>query len=94
MPLCSYMGVNMSKKLLRSTERIFRIPFLMILLENGTTSTSDTIDTLRDLFQPIGHDSKIMKGRTDDYFSQKIRNVKSHSSLKHLVNYDRKKVGH
>lgn len=63
----------------------------MILMEHGTTSTSDILDTLRELFQPIGHDSQIMKGRADDYFSQKIRNVKSHSSLKNFVNYDRKK---
>jgi len=60
-------------------------------MENGTVSTSAILDTLRELFQPIGHDSEIMNGRSDDYFSQKIRNVKSHSSLKNLVNYDRKK---
>lgn len=75
----------------RSTERIFRVPFLMILKENGTTPTSEIIDTLRTAFQPSGYDIGIIEGRADDYFSQKVRNVKSHSSLKDLVNYDREK---
>ncbi|MCK5043730.1 HNH endonuclease [Candidatus Pacearchaeota archaeon] len=44
-------------------------------------STTQLIEQLRDRLQPIGHDIEIIKGRNDDYFSQKVRNLKSHNTL-------------
>lgn len=44
-------------------------------------STTKLIEQLRDRLQPIGHDIEIIKGRKDDYFSQKVRNLKSHNTL-------------
>jgi len=78
----------MARKLDRSTERIFWFPFLMLLKENGEMITSNIIKELRNMLQPKGHDSEIINGRSDDYFSQKIRNIKSHQSLDKYVFYD------
>ncbi len=36
------------------------------------------------MLSPIGHDAKVLKGRRDTYFSQKVRNLKSHNKLKRL----------
>lgn len=69
----------------RSTERIFRIPFMVIINNKKNATTSTIINELRVFFQPEGHDAKIIKGRNDDYFSQKIRNVISHGSLKTMI---------
>lgn len=44
-------------------------------------STTQLIEQLRERLQPTGHDIEIIKGRKDDYFSQKVRNLKSHNTL-------------
>lgn len=44
-------------------------------------STTQLIEKLRERLQPIGHDREIIEGRNDDYFSQKVRNLKSHNTL-------------
>ena len=44
-------------------------------------STTELIEQLRQRLQPTGHDIEIIKGRKDDYFSQKVRNLKSHNTL-------------
>lgn len=65
-------------------------PSLQLLnqAEHGL-STTQLIEQLRDLLKPEGHDIEIIKGRKDDYFSQKVRNLKSHNTLerKGLVVY-------
>ena len=52
-------------------------------------STTQLIKQLRERLQPTGHDIEIIKGRKDDYFSQKVRNLKSHNTLtqKELATY-------
>ncbi len=52
-------------------------------------STTQLIEQLRERLQPTGHDIEIIKGRKDDYFSQKVRNLKSHNTLtqKELATY-------
>ena len=40
--------------------------------------------SLRNKMRPIGHDSLLLKGRPDDLFSQKVRNLKSHDTLNKL----------
>ena len=79
--------------LTKSTERIFRIPYLIIIRNCGKATTSQIMEELRSLLSPEGYDTHIISGRVDDYFSQKVRNVKSHSSLKGLVKYISKKDG-
>lgn len=81
------------KKLLVSTERIFRVPFMIFLKENGNSTSDEIISYLREQFNPDGHDAEIIFGRKDDYFSQKVRNIKSHSSLNEYVEYKSKKNG-
>lgn len=45
--------------------------------DEGIT-TSDLIKHLRKILKPSGHDTQLIEGRKDDYFSQKVRNLKSH----------------
>ena len=58
-------------------------------------ATSDIIARLTELFSPSGQDAEILEGRSDTYFSQKVRNIISHrnqpSSFIHrgLAHYDR-----
>lgn len=44
-------------------------------------TTSQLISVLRTKLRPSGHDIEIIDGRRDDYFSQKVRNLKSHDTL-------------
>lgn len=52
-------------------------------------STTKLIQLLTERLQPIGQDTQILKNRRDTYFSQKVRNLKSHDTLtkKGLVIY-------
>jgi hypothetical protein len=64
----------------RISERELVVPTLR-LLENdnrGWMATSDMIADLTELFAPSGQDAKILEGRRDTYFSQKVRNMISH----------------
>jgi hypothetical protein len=45
------------------------------------------IKDLTDILEPDGHDAEIIEGRNDSYFSQKVRNLKSHSTIKPYTNY-------
>ena len=65
-------------------------PALQILNNSPVgLNTTQLIKALRDVLNPEGHDIEIIKGRNDDYFSQKVRNLKSHDTLtkKGLVTY-------
>lgn len=45
---------------------------------DGTRSTSDLIQTLTVRMEPEGKDAELAQGRSDTYFSQKVRNLVSH----------------
>ena len=47
--------------------------------------TSDLIHEVMQIMQPSGEDLVILANRNDTKFSQKVRNIKSHKSLEHLV---------
>lgn len=49
--------------------------------DGGFISTSDLIAGLTRIMHPTGIDAKILSGRSDTYFSQKVRNLKSHDTL-------------
>lgn len=69
----------------RIRERDLIIPSLEIMLENdGSVSTRDLILHLRLRLQPEGEDLEILAGRTDDRFSQKVRNLRSHKTFERL----------
>lgn len=45
---------------------------------SGTLTTSELITRLEDRLKPTGKDAEIADGRSDTYFSQKVRNLVSH----------------
>lgn len=55
--------------------------YFMYMKENGKITTSELIDLLTSLFHPEGLDAQILDGRNDTRFSQKVRNLKSHSTF-------------
>lgn len=85
----------------RISERELVVPTLRLLANNnrGWMATSDLITDLTELFAPSGQDAKILEGRRDTYFSQKVRNMISHrdqpSSFIHrgLARYEQHGLG-
>jgi len=65
------------------TEKELIDPAIKIIKDYGNNgiSTSDLIKELRLILKPTGEDTKQLKGRADDKFSQKVRNLKSHRKL-------------
>ena len=65
------------------TEKELILPALKALKDapNGTLTTTQLIQTLRNELKPTGDDLTILKDRSDDKFSQKVRNLKSHNSF-------------
>ena len=65
------------------TEKELIIPALKALrnAQNGTLTTTQLIQILRNELKPTGDDLTILKNRSDDKFSQKVRNLKSHNSF-------------
>jgi len=55
--------------------------FLMSLNKDGSIATNALISKLRKIMKPPSEDLQTISGRNDDYFSQKVRNLKSHSTL-------------
>lgn len=71
------------------SEKDLIIPALKIIAskaEEGSTTT-ELIKELRQVFSPVGKDAEILKGRKDDHFSQKVRNLRSHDTLGQYTNY-------
>lgn len=67
------------------------IPGLKCMRDNpGGVTTTQLINHLIDTLQPSGHDMEILAGRNDTYFSQKVRNLKSHNTFRRrdLAEYD------
>jgi predicted HNH restriction endonuclease len=65
------------------TEAQLVIPALRFIRDNPNgVDTSQLIEHLIDVFKPDGHDMEIIAGRNDTYFSQKVRNLKSHDTFK------------
>lgn len=67
----------------RITESELVLPslYLMTLNPQGSISTSELIPLLTEIFNPTGIDAEILDNRNDTYFSQKVRNLKSHDTL-------------
>lgn len=67
----------------RITESELVLPalFLMSMKPDGRISTSALIKELEMLIKPTGQDAQILAGRKDTYFSQIVRNLKSHNTF-------------
>jgi hypothetical protein len=50
----------------------------------GYITTEELIPKLRGIMKPSGEDIKILAGRADDKFSQKVRNLKAHNTFERL----------
>lgn len=68
----------------RIPENALVIPALECMYDtpNGAILTKDLIARLTDIFEPEGEDVEVLEGRQDTKFSQKVRNLKSHKTLK------------
>lgn len=68
------------------------LPALFCIDNGGQISTTELIACLRSLLRPTGEDAKLLDGRSDDKFSQKVRNLKSHKTLEryNLAAYSQK----
>ena len=67
----------------RITEKQLILPalYLMVTKDEGIITTSDLISQLTKIMHPTGQDAEILQNRNDTYFSQKVRNLKSHDTL-------------
>ena len=64
------------------TESELVLPALVLLYNTKKPlKTNNFIANLQKLFSPSGHDAMLIEGRQDTYFSQKVRNLKSHNTL-------------
>ena len=58
------------------------LPSLYLMVQNGgTITTSSLIAELTSLLKPKGIDAATLPNRNDTYFSQKVRNLKSHDKF-------------
>lgn len=66
----------------RIRERDLIVPALKAAAASpgGEITTSKLIEVLTDEFEPDGQDAQTLDGRSDTYFSQKVRNLISHRS--------------
>jgi len=79
----------MSTKRVSEADLVLPSLYLMYVKPSGCISTSQLIQQLNDLIKPSGMDAEILANRNDTYFSQKVRNLKSHNTLsnKGLADY-------
>jgi predicted restriction endonuclease len=62
----------------RIDEKTLILPALYLIGEKPGIRTTELIEALTEYFRPEGEDAKILAGRKDTKFSQKVRNLKSH----------------
>ena len=70
----------------RITEEQLILPalYLMDISTNKSITTTEMKDALVNIFKPTGEDNAIIGGRNDTFFTQKVRNLKSHDTLENL----------
>jgi predicted HNH restriction endonuclease len=69
----------------RIPENELVLPSLFFMELNGDhITTEELIPRLREIMKPLGEDLEILSGRTDDKFSQKVRNLKAHNTFERL----------
>lgn len=84
------MGIRIEE-----AELILPSLFLMSLSSSWAITTSELIKKLREILKPSGEDLEILPNRSDDRFSQKVRNLKSHNTFERYdyAEYDAKVRG-
>jgi predicted HNH restriction endonuclease len=71
----------------RISEPELILPALYIINQRPGITTSDLSIELRSIFNPVGEDARILRGRNDDKFSQIVRNLVSHHTLDKRLGY-------
>ncbi len=71
----------MTNKRITETELILPSLYIMAQQPEGSITTAELIPLLESVFHPKGKDAEIIDSRNDTYFSQKVRNLKSHNTL-------------
>lgn len=64
----------------RYTEGEIAIEAVKVVEEYGEVAMGELIDILTERMQPSGYDVKILKNRNDTFFSQRVRNLRSHQN--------------
>jgi cobyric acid synthase len=66
------------------TENQLIVPALIAMVnsKNGEISTTDLIEAIRQQFTLDNQDNEILLNRNDEKFTQIVRNLKSHKTLK------------
>jgi len=72
----------------RIKEHDLVIPALVTIRDNPGITTSELIRHLQYHLKPQGKDNEKIENRNDTYFSQKVRNLKSHDTLSEFTFYD------
>lgn len=62
------------------------IEAIKVVEEFGELDMTSLIEILTERMEPNGHDVEIIKNRRDTYFSQKVRNLKSHKNKHFFCN--------
>lgn len=68
----------------RISELELVMPALLIMSRTGSVNTAVLQKELPKILAVTGEDAEILDGRTDNKFSQKVRNLKSHDTLESL----------
>jgi len=69
----------------RITENELILPALFLMkVNNEQITTKELIPQLREIMKPPEEDLEILNNRSDDKFSQKVRNLRSHKTLEYL----------
>lgn len=71
----------------RITEPDLILPALYVIQKQHGITTGELIGELRAIFHPAGEDAEILHGRSDDKFSQIVRNLVSHHTLDQRLGY-------
>lgn len=71
----------------RISEQDLILPALYVIQKQPAITTSELINELRNIFNPVGEDAKILNNRKDDKFSQIVRNLVSHHTLDRTYRY-------
>lgn len=71
----------------RVSERDLVLPALYVIQKQPGITTAELINKLRNIFNPTGEDAEILHGRSDDKFSQIVRNLVSHHTLDQRLGY-------
>lgn len=74
---------------MRIREQQLIIPALYIIGQRETTTTAELKKELEKLLHPEGEDLEILDNRNDTKFSQKVRNLISHSDINGMSKYIR-----